>query len=132
MTAPVRHRYRVFKASWGLAVDISGYVVRAGEFGGETEPLPHGASIAVLEPDLRDEELGHLLRGARLSAPALAAGAPRTLVVTSVAFNICDFQPEALFPAVVGLVEELLGAEVASIPVRFDSHANRYEFDFPD
>ena len=97
--------------------------------------LEHGFSVAGVPSWLTDEERGFLRKGFDIAGPALLAGSPfgvrSLLVVEELWFNPCDFQPEGLTCAAIGLVEALTGEKILEVPVSYDAATNRYDFRFP-
>lgn len=128
------YSFRVIQASWGLAVDISGYFVRYFDFGGEVAPIAEGIYLAVIPSHLNDGERDWLRQGVEMMSTVLLRESSfredTVLVVSDVSFNPCDFQPEALACAVRGLVGELLCIDVPRVTVVFNKEKNRYDFDF--
>ena len=132
----VRYRYRMIQTSWGVAVDLTGRLAAVDSPESSVLTLKHGFSVAGVPGWLTDEERDFLRKGFDIAGPTLLAGssfgARSLLVIEELWFNPCDFQPEGLTCAAIGLVEALTGEKILEVPVSFDAATNRYEFRFPE
>ncbi len=126
------YRYRVFKSSWGIAVDLTAKAVTCTE-----GALPVTDNLYLRLEDflpLTVDEPSYLVQGLRLVAAKLQALAapdvPIVIHVLAIEFNECDYLPEGLTCAIAGWAAQEYGFEPPAMQVTFDRQANRYHFDF--
>ncbi len=114
------YKYRVHKASWDIAIDLTAEAVPFTAYAGAALEIAADIALAVTIPDLDAEENGYLALGLRLVAQEVRrhtpVGLPLVAHVQKLAFSYTDYQPEGLACALAGWAAQEFGFPAPNIP----------------
>lgn len=123
---------RILKASWGIAIDLQArisvqdvapaYAIRAG-----------ARTWLVVTAASSPENVHNLTKGLEMVSEAMEGALTAGQIVIDVLradYVPTDYQPEAMAPAIIGLMCEVLELNELQIDVSFDRRANRYCFTY--
>ncbi|WP_367391927.1 hypothetical protein [Lewinella sp. LCG006] len=134
--------YRLLKASWGIAIDIIGDIVFfesspsskniIGAWKGITISLKFSDQLKsfLSEPESRFVRHAILLKKEVISTKVASVGETGILFnLDAIKFNLCDYQLEGIYVAVIKWLESELELEdIESINPLYNTELNKYEF----
>jgi len=128
------YTYRVLKSSWGVAIDVDAEVRE----GAGRDALSVGPGLwlrdATARQQLSPAVLQMLALGLRpLVTPIrrVTGGREQVVEVRALQYNDCDFQFEALAPAMYGWAVAEFGLTAPQVEVAFGGRERRYVFTLP-
>lgn len=134
-----KHKYRVIKSSWGIAIDIDGAVMSITDFKDKDnckEIYPGIWWFCEMDPLSQGEASHWLLKGLEILYNDILKYSPykdgTLIIIKSYWFNMCDFQEEGLVAAIIEWVAKALNFDLPHIDVSFCKDTNRYEYFFPE
>jgi hypothetical protein len=114
--------FRLIRASWGLAVDITARIEPGWVPG--ADPVSGGLWLALPRVGLAQADEVEARRAVTARAGWLST--PCTIVLQSVSYTPTDYQPEAVGWALEAWLAEETGQDDFHLHIKFDADANRY------
>ena len=129
------YTYRLFKHTWGVAIDITAEAVPLSQYKGEATEVVKGLWFALgIDWELTAGEKQYLETGLRLVSNEIGdevMDEPIVIRVVDILFNPTDFQEEGLAYAMAGWMAQAFGIAFVPPPVEFDKERNLYNFPLP-
>lgn len=120
---------RVLQSSWGIAIDLRARSAHCDAFPPDATLASGKVALAVADVDLGAQDIGQLLRGLTLMAPAIQRARPNANVLVelgAVTFTPTDYQPEGLVVAIIGWSAEEFQVNQVDWDLAYDKTTNRY------
>jgi hypothetical protein len=120
---------RVLQSSWGIAIDLRARSAHCDAFPPDATLASGKVALAVADVDLGAQDIGQLLRGLTLMAPAIQRARPNANVLVelgAVTFTPTDYQPEGLAVAIISWSAEEFQVNQVDWDLAYDKTTNRY------
>ena len=125
--------YRVIKTQWGIAIDIIGEITSWDNYKEKVfcKKIDDGLWVRILNTLTYDEE-NFVYAGLKAISESINLASPyrfnSLIIFHAIEYNLCDYQPEGLIPAIYKWVSDTLKIDTPKIEARFNIASNKYEF----
>ena len=120
-------RYKVSKASWGVAIELHARFEQA--TGKDLEKTP-GLQVVFDYKNLDDEEKALVKKGVNHCAK-ISPDTKGKIIIENVKYSLCDYQMEGLYCAILGWFSNEFKVSIRQVPVSFNKTTNKYDFELP-
>lgn len=123
---------RILQASWGIAIDLQANI-RVEEIAPPDAIQAGVRTWLLVTARLSLDNVHYLTVGLHTISRELEEVLPDGEVIVDILradYVPTDYQPEAMAPAIIGLVAEAFDLSEPNIGVAFDRQANRYRFTY--
>jgi hypothetical protein len=125
--------YRVIMAQWGIAIDISGEIASYSDYDDKVScrKIDDGLWLKIAN-HMSHEESEYMYTGLKKNSDSIKAISPfkcNTLIIFhEIKYNLCDYQPEGLIPAVYKWISEAFKIDTPIVEVSYNRAINKYKF----
>lgn len=131
-----KYSFRTIKTSWGIAIDIIAECASKNKFPSDSEnsivSIVPGLWGVILDKRLPNNDIQFIWKGLKNISQLILSNSTykddTLIIIHSIDFNFCDYQPEGLTPAIIGWAANSLGFAEPLIEALFDSNENKYNF----
>ncbi len=130
-----KYSFRCIKASWGISIDIlADCKQKSLHEKKEFVNLAPGLWATILCNNIPDDEMEFLWKGLQYVGNSIINNSPfrndTLIVIYSIEYNYCDFQPEGLLAAIIGWAAQEFQFKEPDVNIFFDIARNKYVFNF--
>ena len=130
------YKFRFIKSSWGIAIDITGtHITLKNTPNSKYRKISSKIWLDLQSQNINLNERKWIYKGLELVADNIISKINISdyvlITISKTDFNICDYQPDGLYCAVVCWASEEFDFLCPKINIEFDKKQNQYLIDLP-